>query len=57
MSGGVISVDEAASLLDLVYPVLIWELASESLNDMIHRKLIVLVGFGIFEILWISVLR
>ena len=53
----IVNIDEVVSLLNLLYPVLVWQLATECLHHIVDREVVLLVCLRVLKIVGISVLR
>ena len=56
-SSVIVNIDEVVSLLNLLYPVLVWQLATECLHHIVDREVVLLVCLRVLKIVGISVLR
>ena len=43
----IVNIDEVVSLLNLLYPVLVWQLATECLHYIVDREIVLLVGLRV----------
>jgi len=55
-AGLIVNIDEVVSLLNLLYPVLVWQLATECLHHVVDREIVLLVGLRVLKIIGIRVL-